>query len=94
MLEFMFSWIYGWLVSAIVATILMPIDTVRRVNIVDTGEGSGTFESTSKLVQEGGIVRLWRGTISNIARSWAAGMTLAAFDIMEKAVLESSNFFE
>ena len=36
MVEFFFSWGYGWLVSALVSTILMPIDTVRLVMITQS----------------------------------------------------------
>ena len=35
-IEFVFSWAYGWFISALVSTILMPIDTVRRVMITQS----------------------------------------------------------
>ena len=42
MVEFMFSWAYGWLISALVSTILMPIDTVRRVMITQSTNDNTT----------------------------------------------------
>ena len=48
-IEFVFSWAYGWFISALVSTILMPIDTVRRVMITQSTHDN-MFEGFKKFL--------------------------------------------
>ena len=61
----MFNWLYGWIVSAAAATIVMPIDTVRRVIILEkkmlVPKYRSPWHCAICLVKQSGLLRLWRG---------------------------------
>ena len=81
-LKFIFNWLYGWIISAAAATVVMPIDTVRRVIIFEkkmlVSKYRSAWHCTICLVKQSGIPRLWRGISSGdlVYRScWILGTT-------------------
>ena len=75
---FIVDWLYGWLVSAAVATILMPVDTGRRIlmsdrikfdsktcnrDLIHEPRYRGFWNCMRSLVKEHGFARLWNGEI-------------------------------
>ena len=80
----------------------MPFDTVKRVMMVAEQKYKNMFHCWTDLVKRHGITRLWRGsqgsiakayniilgTISNFLRSWASGLALAGFTLLEELVFD------
>ena len=76
---FIVDWLYGWLISAAVATLLMPVDTGRRIlmsdrikldetqrcsrGLIHEPRYRGFWNCMRSLVKEHGLARLWNGEI-------------------------------
>ena len=57
-----------------------PLDTVKRVLMVEPGRYPSWWRCLVGLVNEAGLSRLWRGNVSNCLRVWTNGIVLALFD--------------
>ena len=62
---FIYNWLIGWAAAALASTIAMPFDTVKRVLMTDTYGSTKRYRNMlhcwASLVEEDGIMRLWRG---------------------------------
>ena len=72
-----------------VGTLLLPLDTVRRLMIMDQAQYLNAWHCTLLLVEQKGIGALWRGTAANLIRSWSTGLTLAGFSFLEELIIEN-----
>lgn len=84
---FIYNWLIGWAAAALASSIAMPFDTVKRVLMTDTYGPTEQYRNMINcwisLVKEDGFIRLWRGSVSNLIRSWSSGLALAGFTFLE-----------
>ena len=84
-MEFLVNWLLAWIVSGIAGTILMPLDTIKRV-MMNQPEVKSYSQCKRDLVREHGGTRLWRGTCAHLIRTWSSGVALSLFSLFENIV--------
>jgi hypothetical protein len=78
---FFFNWLFGWFVTCVAATIAYPLDTVKRLQMIDPPKYKTIFKSFKIHYIEFGAANFWRGNISNCIRGWTSGLILAVYDL-------------
>ena len=83
---FFFNFAFAWAVSAFAAMISYPLDTIKRVQMVNQRERLTFWLRAVHLYEEGGkgfrgIARFWRGSVSDLVRTCVSGLALSLFEL-------------
>jgi len=93
--DFFLNFLIGWFVSSVAGAIAMPFDTVRKILMTDTKSTSPKFDGSISCIkhiyENDGITRFYRGTFTNVIRSWASGLALALFSSLQDLVYLSDS---
>ena len=83
----------GFASTTIAGLVVYPMDTVRRRNMMQSGESAkeykGSIDAAMKILKKEGIQSLYKGGFTNIFRSMGGSVLLVVYDEMQKLFVKN-----